>query len=338
MPSGPILLVDDDPTNLTTLRQILEESYRLVYACNGEEALLAVAKHRPSLILLDIQMPDMDGYEVCKRLKNNPSFENIPVIFVTSLSDLGNENAGFSVGCVDYLIKPVSAEIVRARVHTHLSLVRNSQLQASYRDAVFMLGEAGHYNDNDTGVHIWRMASYSRVLAKSLGWNDQDADLLEMAAAMHDTGKIGLPDSVLRKPGKLTPEEWGIMQSHTRIGYDILSKSKAPLFTLAAEIALHHHEKWDGSGYPDGLSEGRISESARIVAIADVFDALSMIRPYKEAWPLDRIFSYMRDNEGTHFDPNILKQFLDIQTEIMKIKAQWEQGSGKCVKLPSDTH
>lgn len=327
MPNRPILLVDDDPTNLTTLRQILEENYRLVFACNGEEALLAVAKHRPSLILLDIQMPGMDGYEVCKRLKSNPSFENIPVIFVTSLSDMGNEKAGFSVGCVDYLIKPVSAEIVRARVHTHLSLVRNSQLQASYRDAVFMLGEAGHYNDNDTGVHIWRMAAYSRVLAKSLGWNAQDADLLEMAAAMHDTGKIGVPDAILMKPGKLTPEEWVIMQSHTEIGYKILSKSDAPLFSLAADIALHHHEKWDGSGYPEGLSGQAISEAARIVAIADVFDALSMVRPYKEAWPLDRIFTFMRDNSGTHFDPAILKQFLDMQAEIIKVKNQWDQNS-----------
>lgn len=326
MTNGPILLVDDDPTNLTTLRQILEQSYRLVFACSGEEALLAAAKHRPSLILLDIQMPDMDGYEVCKLLKKNPSFENIPVIFVTSLSDLGNENAGFAVGCVDYLTKPVSAEIVRARVQTHLSLVRNSQLQASYRDAVFMLGEAGHYNDNDTGVHIWRMAEYSGILAKSLGWSDEDADLLEMAAAMHDTGKIGLPDSVLRKPGKLTPEEWSIMQSHTRIGYEILSKSNAPLFNLAAEIALHHHEKWDGTGYPDGLSGGHISEAARIVAIADVFDALSMLRPYKDAWPLDRTLSYMHDNAGSHFDPDFLKQFLDCQAEILTVKAQWELG------------
>ena len=334
MSNGPILLVDDDPTNLTTLRQILEQSYRLVYACSGEEALLAVAKHRPSLILLDIQMPNMDGYEVCKLLKENSSFENIPVIFVTSLSDMGNESAGFAVGCVDYLIKPVSAEIVRARVKTHLSLVRNSQLQASYRDAVFMLGEAGHYNDNDTGEHIWRMAAYSRVLAKSLGWSDEDADLLEMAAAMHDTGKIGLPDSVLRKPGKLTPEEWSIMQSHSRIGYEILSKSDAPLFVLAAEIALHHHEKWDGTGYPDGLSGTQISEAARIIAIADVFDALSMVRPYKEAWPLDRILSYMHDNAGNHFDPDFLKQFLDNQAEIVKVKAQWEKGFGQVVDLP----
>ena len=295
---------------------------------------MAVAKHRPSLILLDIQMPNMDGYEVCKLLKENSSFENIPVIFVTSLSDMGNESAGFAVGCVDYLIKPVSAEIVRARVKTHLSLVRNSQLQASYRDAVFMLGEAGHYNDNDTGEHIWRMAAYSRVLAKSLGWSDEDADLLEMAAAMHDTGKIGLPDSVLRKPGKLTPEEWSIMQSHSRIGYEILSKSDAPLFALAAEIALHHHEKWDGTGYPDGLSGPQISEAARIVAIADVFDALSMVRPYKEAWPLDRILSYMHDNAGTHFDPNLLKQFFDFQTEIVNVKIKWAEGFGQAVDLP----
>src|SRR5574343_232693 len=228
--SRPILIVDDEPANLAVMRQMLKDHYTLVFARNGQEALDAVQKHHPCLILLDIQMPIMDGYEACRRLKSDPETESIPVIFVTSLSELGNEEAGFAAGCVEYLTKPLSAGIVRARVSTHLTLVRASLLEKSHRDAIFMLGEAAHYNDTDTGVHIWRMAAYSRALAKELGWSEANCDLMEMAAAMHDTGKIGLPDSVLRKPDKLDAEEWRIMQTHTRIGYEILSKSEAPLF------------------------------------------------------------------------------------------------------------
>jgi putative two-component system response regulator len=323
MPYRPILIIDDEPANLAALRQILKDDYRLVFARSGKEALEAVSKHDPSLILLDIQMPDMDGYEVCRRLKANPTTEAIPVIFVTSLSEQGNEESGFAAGCVDYLTKPVSAGIVRARVRTHLSLVLSSQLERSHRDAIFMLGEAGHYNDNDTGVHIWRMAAYSRALAKHLGWADQPCKLLEMAAAMHDTGKIGIPDRVLRKPGKLDAEEWRIMQSHAQIGYDILSKSDAPLFKLAAEIALNHHEKWNGSGYPNGLDQKNIPESARIVAIADVFDALAMNRLYKAAWPLEKILDFMNESAGQHFDPQILAAFMSVLPEILQLKTEW---------------
>ena len=295
-----------------------------MFARNGQEALALVAKHPPSLILLDIQMPGMNGYEICKMLKANSISEAIPVIFVTSLSELGNEEEGFNVGCVDYLIKPVSAGIVRARVKTHLSLVSTRQLQQSQRDAVFMLGEAGHYNDNDTGDHIWRMAAYARALAKCLGWSELNCNLLEMAAAMHDTGKIGIPDAVLRKPGKLDAEEWRVMQSHTCIGYGILSKSHAPLFKLAAEVALYHHEKWDGSGYPEGLAGEEIPESARIVAIADVFDALSMKRPYKDAWPTEKILSFMTEGANQHFDPELLRQFMSIMPSILEIKEKWK--------------
>lgn len=320
----PILIVDDEPANLAGLRQILKDHYQLVFARSGQEALDAVSKHHPGLILLDIRMPDMDGYEVCRRLKEAPETEWIPVIFVTSLSELGNEEAGFAAGCVDYLTKPLSAGIVRARVSTHLSLVRASQLEKSHRDAVFMLGEAGHYNDNDTGVHIWRMAAYSKALVRELGWNEADCELLEMAAAMHDTGKIGLPDAVLHKPGTLDADEWHIMRSHTRIGYEILSKSEAPLFKLAAKIALHHHEKWDGSGYPDGLSQLEIPESARIVAIADVFDALSMQRSYKDAWPTEKILEFMNDMSNQHFDPDLLQRFMSIMPTILRIKQNWD--------------
>ncbi|MGZ4959500.1 MAG: response regulator [Methylomonas sp.] len=321
MTNGPILIVDDEPINLATLRQILEPYYRLVFASTGEQALVAVAKHRPSLILLDIQMPDIDGYAVCRMLKADPTFESIPIMFVTSLGEMGNEKEGFAAGCVDYLIKPVCADIVLARVKTHLSLVRASQLERSYRAAVFMLGKAGHYNDNDTGIHIWRMAAYSRALANNLSWDESEYELLELAASMHDTGKIGVPDAVLQKADKLNAEEWKIMQSHTRIGYEILSQNDAPLFKMAAEIALRHHEKWDGTGYPDGLAGEDIPLTARIVAIADVFDALSMSRPYKEAWPIEKILSYMHEESGRQFDPYLLEQFMAILPAILTIKA-----------------
>ncbi len=323
MPHGPILIVDDEPINLANLGQILEPDYNLVFAKSGEEALKAVAKHCPSLILLDINMPDMDGYTLCRRLKADPIHDSIPVIFVTALAEMGHEKEGFATGCVDYLIKPVCPDIVRARIKTHLSLVRAVRLEQSYRDAVFMLGEAGHFNDNDTGVHIWRMAAYSRALAKSWGWEEYQCELLELAAAMHDMGKIGVPDAILRKPGQLTPDEWAIMQSHTRVGHEILSKSDAPLFKMAAEIALRHHEKWDGSGYPDGLAGTAIPESARIVIIADVFDALSMTRPYKQAWLIDDILRYMREQSGSLFDPELLEHFLSILPAILAIQTQW---------------
>jgi putative two-component system response regulator len=208
-----------------------------------------------------------------------------------------------------------------------LSLVRASKLDASYRDAIYMIGEAGHYNDNDTGLHIWRMAAYSYSLALAAGWNDDAADLLEMAAPMHDTGKIGIPDAILQKPDKLTAEEWIIMKQHSRIGYDILSKSNASVFQLAAEIALHHHERWDGNGYPDGLAGEAIPESARIVAIADVFDALSMRRPYKEPWPIERILPTLHELSGSHLDKRLVTIFINIMPRILEIKAEWNSRS-----------
>jgi putative two-component system response regulator len=183
-----------------------------------------------------------------------------------------------------------------------------------------MLAEAGHYNDTETGEHIWRMATYSHLLALAAGWDKDDAKLLEMAAPMHDTGKIGIPDAILQKPGKFTAEEWDIMKQHSRIGYDILSKSHAPLFKLAAEIALNHHEKWDGSGYPNGLAEEAIPESARIVAIADVFDALCMRRPYKEPWPLERILPKLHELAGNHLDKRLVTIFIDIMPQILEKK------------------
>lgn len=322
---GPLLLVDDEPANLAILRQILKDDYSLMLARSGSEALEVVSKHRPSLILLDIQMPGMDGYSVCRTLKANALTEAIPVIFITTLSELINEEAGFSAGCVDYLIKPVQPGIVRARVRTHLSLVQAKQLEKTCNEALAMLGKAGHYNDADTGLHIWRMASYARILAEALGWSTERCDLLEHAAPMHDTGKIGIPDAVLRKPGKLDAEEWAIMQTHSRIGYDILSTSDAPVFELAAEIALYHHEKWDGSGYPEGLAGEAIPGSARITALADVFDALTMKRPYKDAWPAEQAIQTLREGAGHHFDPALVEALETCLPRILEIKTEWDK-------------
>ncbi len=229
MSNGPILIVDDEPPNLAALEQILGGEYELVFACNGSEALKAALKHAPSLILLDIQMPDMDGYTVCRRLKADSRTDSIPVIFVSALGMVGDEAAGFEVGAVDYIVKPVSPAIVSARVRTHLSLVRVTTLEQSHRDAIYMLAEAGHFNDTDTGVHIWRMAAYARAMANACGWTAEHCKLIELAAPMHDTGKIGIPNSILKKPGKLDTAEWEIMKTHSRIGHDILAKSNAPV-------------------------------------------------------------------------------------------------------------
>ena len=318
-----ILIVDDEPNNLQLLRQILKEDYSLAFAKNGIEALAAVEKHLPDLVLLDIMMPEMDGYETCERLKKHPATADIPVIFITAMTDVEDESRGFEVGGVDYIAKPVSAPIVQARVKTHLSLVRIDELEKSQRAAVYMLGEAGHYNDDDTGVHIWRMAAYCRIIAENFGCSEEYCNFIELAAPMHDTGKIGIPDAILKKPGKLDAVEWEIMKKHSQIGFDILSKSNTSLFEVASQIALRHHEKWDGNGYPDGLAGEDIPLAARIIAIADVFDALTMKRPYKEAWPIEDAVAEIKKCAGSHFDPRLVQTFHNILPTIIKIRQDW---------------
>ena len=332
-----ILVVDDTEKNISVLKAILAKDYLVRAATNGETALKIAEKLRPNLILLDVMMPMMDGHEVCRRLKANPVTSDIPVIFVTALSDASDEELGFSLGAVDYISKPVIPAIVEARVRTHLALSdqqrecrllvdqRTYELEQSQRAAIFMLGAAGHYNDTDTGVHIWRMAAYSAALARAANWPVDKVYLLELAAPMHDTGKIGIPDEILKAPRRLTTEEMDIMKGHALIGYQILSNSDAPLFQLAAEVAHYHHEKWDGSGYPNGLSGEDIPQSARIVAIADVFDALTMKRPYKKPWSIEDAFNELRKNAGSHFDPRLVDVFLSIEAEILDIKNNWDK-------------
>lgn len=320
-----ILIVDDESSNIGVLKGLLENIYIVRVAKNGKDALtFSTVEPRPDLILLDIMMPEMDGYEVCQKLKANPYTKNIPVIFVTTMQETQDETKGFDLGAVDYITKPVSPAIVHRRVATHLSLVKAETLDDLAYEAIKMLGEAGHYNDNDTGEHIWRMAAYAGVIARRVGWSDDKVEMLELAAPMHDTGKIGIPDSILKFPGKLNSEQWETMMSHSQIGYDIISKSNNSVFTMAAEIALYHHEKWDGAGYPEKLSGEAIPESARIVALADVFDALTMKRPYKDAWSVKQAFDEIEKCKGTHFDLKLVNLFLSIEDEIRAIKIRWD--------------
>ncbi|MBF0378583.1 MAG: response regulator [Desulfamplus sp.] len=340
-----ILIVDDEPNNLQLMRHILAGEYQLSFAINGVNALDVAKKVMPDIILLDIMMPQMDGYETCKRLKSDKSTANIPVIFITAMSDVSDESKGFAVGGVDYITKPVSKAIVRARVATHLALhdqqvaceklvqSRTAELEASQRSAVFMLGEAGDYNDTDTGVHIWRMAAYSAAISRAFGWSVEKAEMLELAAPMHDIGKVGIPDAILKKPGPLNDEEWNIMKTHPKIGHTILSKSRTPLFIMASDVAISHHEKWNGTGYPRQLKGKDIPESGRIVALADVFDALTMKRPYKEPWSLERAIEEIKNGAGSHFDPEIVHCFFKIEKEIRDIKQMWEEMEAEGLKV-----
>jgi putative two-component system response regulator len=332
MSNGPILVVDDEPQNLAVLRQILAPQYKLIFATNGADALNAVAKFNPSLILLDVNLPDISGYQVCEALQKDPATDQVPVIFVTTMSEVGQESRGFAVGAVDYIVKPVNPDIVRARVKTQLSLVRAGRLEKSYHDAIAMLGEAGHYSDADTAEHVWRMAAYAGAIAQGMGLSDEECKLIEDAAPLHDTGKIGVPSSILRKPGPLDAAEWAVMKTHPYIGWKILSQSDAAVFQISAMIALGHHEKWDGSGYPRHLAGESIPLAARIVAVADVFDALSTKRPYKEAWPYEQSLDWVRDNSDKHFDPTIVQVFLDIQPRIVEIKSKWDHVAPKEVR------
>jgi putative two-component system response regulator len=301
-----ILAVDDEASNLQLLRQILQDHYRLRFAKDGPRALELAREETPDLILLDVMMPGMSGYEVCAALKADPALAAVPVIFVTALNDTSDEVEGFEAGAVDYITKPVSPPIVRARVRTHLSLVRMEELRASRLEIVQRLGLAAEYKDNETGLHVIRMSHFARILG-------------------HDVGKIGIPDRVLLKPGPLDPDEWKIMQSHAHIGAEIIGQHDHGVLGLARNIALSHHEKWDGSGYPNGLAGKDIPLEGRICAIADVFDALTSIRPYKKAWTESEALDFLVKQKGKHFDPELVDLFLAQMPAIRAIRERWAE-------------
>ncbi|WP_438971160.1 HD domain-containing phosphohydrolase [Methylophaga sp.] len=333
-----VLIVDDHPENIDVLKNTLEPDYKIKAALNGHRALsIARQKPKPDLILLDVMMPEMDGLTVCKKLKLDPITSDIPVIFITAKSDPEDEQTGIESGAVDYISKPISPPVVKARVRTHLALhqqhqeleslvkVRTNELEETRLQIIRNLGRAAEFKDNETGLHVIRMSHYTRLLAKSLGANKEWVELLYNAAPMHDIGKIGIPDNILLKPGKLDQHEWEIMKSHPQIGADIIGQHQSPLLRLAREVSLCHHEKWDGSGYPNGLKGVEIPLSARVLCIADVFDALTTERPYKKAWKTDDAFDFIQDQAGKHFDPELVRCYLSIKSEILAIKDEYPE-------------
>jgi putative two-component system response regulator len=318
-----VLVVDDEPANLQVLRQLLQSRYRLAFARDGAKALELAARETPDLILLDVMMPGLSGLDVCRRLKADPALARIPVIFVTALTDPEHEAEGFGAGAVDYITKPVSGPIVLARVRNHLNLVAADELRATRLAIVQCLGRAGEYRDNETGRHVLRMSHSAAVIGRALGMGDAEADDLLNAAAMHDVGKIGIPDAVLLKPGKLDAEEWATMRRHPMMGAEIIGEHDARVLQMARRVALHHHEKWDGSGYPDGLAGLAIPLEARIVALCDVFDALTSERPYKKAWSVDQAVALLREESGKHFDPALVEHFIAQLPQIVEIRERW---------------
>ncbi len=324
-PRHSLLLVDDEATNLQVLKTILASEYRLFFARDGERALTLAQQHHPDLILLDVMMPGLSGFDVCRALKRDAALAMIPVIFTTALADTLNETEGLEAGAVDYITKPVHAAVVRARVRTHLALAQTSLLRQTRLQTIEILGRAAEYKDNETGLHVIRMSRYSQLIARAAGWNEAESEDLLHSAPMHDVGKIGIPDAILRKPGALDAEEWAIMRQHPHMGAKIIGEHDAPMLRMAREVALYHHEKWDGSGYPQGRQGQDIPEAARIVAVADVFDALTSVRPYKPAWPVERAIDLLRQESGRHFEPRLVEHFLAHMPEITAIMQRWQE-------------
>ncbi len=361
-----LLVVDDEPMNIAVLSRLLNPTYRVLGARTGASALQLVESQAPDLILLDVMMPDLDGYAVLSALQAHPASAGIPVIFVTAMDSEGDEERGLTLGAVDYISKPVQPAVVRARVRTQLELKHardqlaqqnrrlEGELEQHMREALIAqdltlcaMAELAETRDNETGNHILRTQSYVEALGRRLQRHPDyaaqlgEADLMRIvkAAPMHDVGKIGIRDDILLKPDKLTPDEFEIMKSHARIGGETLAKAIRKAMTLhetsedaplpesvrflevARLIALHHHEKWDGTGYPEGLVGVAIPLPARLMALADVFDALTMRRVYKAAWSLDEATRYIVSQSGRHFDPHIVASFVDIQDEFAAISA-----------------
>lgn len=320
-----ILVVDDEPLNLQLMREILGDEYQLAFATNGRKALEGAAKHAPDLILMDIMMPEMDGYQACKALKRDPKLARIPVIFVTAMGEAEDESKGFDVGGVDYITKPMRAPVVKHRVRTHLSLVRIEELERTRLLIIQRLGRAAEFKDNETGMHVIRMSHYCRIVAEKIGASAEYCKLILQASPMHDVGKIGVPDSILLKPGPLDDDEWKIMRRHPKMGAGIIGEHDSDLLSMASEIALTHHEKWNGKGYPAGLAGENIPLSGRITALADVFDALVTTRPYKEAWPLEKALDLIRSESGEHFDPRLTQAFLGGLDDVLAARDKWPE-------------
>ncbi|MGE4345468.1 MAG: HD domain-containing phosphohydrolase [Geoalkalibacter sp.] len=356
-PTATIMVIDDTPANLKLLEQMLHgRGYRVMEFPRGDMALKAAAKNPPDLILLDIMMPEMDGFEVCRRLKADKKLKDIPVLFISALDDTESKLQAFSEGGVDYVAKPFQEAEVLARVKTHLELWRMrreleiyshhledlvrekvQEISDSQLATIVAVSKLAEYRDDETGQHIERTRTFCRMLARKLRKNrryaqsitDAFIENIYHAAPLHDIGKVGIPDNILLKPGKLTPEEFEIMKTHTTIGANTLQAVRArypknAFINMGIAIARSHHEKWDGSGYPDGLSGEDIPLSARIMALADVYDALRSKRPYKEAFSREKARTIIEEGAGTHFDPVVVEAFLALEPEFSAIREQME--------------
>ncbi len=351
LPKQNILVVDDIPENIDLLGAILGDDYRVRVATSGEKALQIVySDEPPDLILLDIMMPGLSGLEICHRLKANPDRRHIPIIFVTGMSSAADEERGLAMGAVDYITKPISPPIVKARVRTHLALYdqarelermvrqRTEELSSTRQQIIRRLGRAAEFKDNETGNHVLRISYYVRLIAEAHGLGQEAVDIIANTAPMHDIGKIGIPDALLLKPGPLNADEWRIMRHHPLMGAKIIGKHDNELLETARIIALNHHEKWDGSGYPRGLKGSDIPLEGRIVAIADVFDALVSVRPYKPAFPLDDALQILERESGRHFDPQLLHAFHEALPEILRIREIYADEHGPLTDLRCRLH
>lgn len=352
-----ILVVDDTPDNLTLMGELLMDKYKVKIANSGERALkIANTDNPPDLILLDIMMPEMDGYEVCRRLKLAPPTRDIPVIFLTAKSEVADEQHGLELGAVDYITKPISPPVVLARVKNHLALKaaadflrdkndyleqevdkRTTEVMAIQDATIQVVTSLAETRDPETGNHIRRTQFYVKALAEALQPNprfanelsDNQIKVLFKSAPLHDIGKVGIPDQILLKPGRFTPEEFEIMKTHTTLGFEAIERAeqqlgmKVDFLSTAKQIALSHQEKWDGSGYPHHLSGDAIPLSARIMAVADVYDALISRRVYKDGMSHQAALQVMRDGRGSHFDPDILDAFLAIHQTMADIAERY---------------
>ncbi len=359
--AGTVLIVDDERLNINLLVDLLGQEHTLLIAKSGAQALKrAMGDPLPELILLDIMMPEMDGYEVLRRLKAEPRTQEIPVIFVTAMGEADDETRGFELGAVDYVTKPFSPPVVKAWVQTHLALARarrqlanqNRLLEAKVRErtpelaltqdvTMHSLASLAETRDNETGNHIRRTQHYVRLLAEHMRKHPRFHDQLDSAtieqlfksAPLHDIGKVGVPDHILLKPGKLTDEEFAVMKTHTTLGRDAIAMAEAELGEGASflrdirDIAHTHHEKWDGSGYPQGLQGEEIPLSGRLMAIADVYDALISKRVYTPPVPHEEAVAIIAEGRGSHFDPEMVDGFLEMADAFREVAARFaDQG------------
>ncbi len=341
-----VLIIDDQSTGRTILEKIIQQiSDNISVSAFGNpvEALTWIDEHDPDLIITDYRMPEMNGVEFISAVRQKPRCENVPIMMITVVSEKAVRYEALEAGATAFLTRPIDQIECRTSCRNLLQMheqhliiqdradwlarqveVATEQITQREKETILRLARAGEYRDEGTGNHIFRMAKYSRHIAEALGtFSKQDCDDLEYAAPMHDIGKIGIPDGILLKPGKLNGYEWDIMQTHTTIGHAILSDSQSRYMKIGAIIALNHHERFDGKGYPNGLKGEEIPLIARVVAVADVFDALVSTRPYKKAWSNEDAITYIKHQSGTHLDPDCVKAFVKRLDVIQQIQEEY---------------